>query len=80
MAELDHVRNKSNQKIPLKFTKDSAYVPFDFALRIAIFVAIKFRPDLLKLNQLSFRLNMDGTLMGNKHVVAVSVNCVDGGL
>ncbi|CAF2107655.1 unnamed protein product [Rotaria magnacalcarata] len=79
MAELDHVRNKSNQKIPLKFTKDSAYVPFDFALRIAVFVAIKFRPDLLKLNQLSFRLNMDGTLMGNKHVVAVSVNCVDGG-
>ncbi|CAF3358763.1 unnamed protein product [Rotaria socialis] len=79
MAELEQVRNKSNQKIPLKFTKDSAYAPFEFALRVAVFVAIKFLPDLLQLNKLSFRLNMDGTLMGNKHVVAISVNCVDGG-
>ena len=79
MAELEQTRNKANQKIPLKFTKDSGYVPFDFALPTAFFVAIKFRPDLLQLNQLSFRLNMDGTLMGNKHVVAISVNCVDGG-
>ncbi|CAF3766597.1 unnamed protein product [Rotaria socialis] len=79
MGELEQVRNKSNQKIPLKFTKDSAYVSFEFALRAAVFVATKFRPDILQLNQLSFRLNMDGTLMGNKHVVAISVNCVDGG-
>ncbi|CAF4076076.1 unnamed protein product [Rotaria sordida] len=79
MAEIEQVRNKANQKIPVTFTKDSAYVPFDFALRTAIFVANKFRPDLLQLNQLSFRLNMDGTLIGNKHVVAISVNCVDGG-
>ena len=63
----------------MKYTKDSAYVPFDFALRAAIFVAVKFRPELLRLNHLSFHLNMDGTLMGNKHVVAISVNCVDGG-
>ncbi|CAF3290988.1 unnamed protein product [Rotaria sp. Silwood2] len=79
MAELEQVRSKCNEKIPLQFTKDSAYVPFEFALRVAVFVAIKFRSDLLQLNQLSFRLNMDGTLLGNKHVVAISVNCVDGG-
>ena len=79
MGELERVRSESNRKVPLKFTRDSAYVPFEFALRSAIFVAIKFRPELLHLNQLSFRLNMDGTLMGNKHVVAVSVNCIDGG-
>ncbi|CAF3406747.1 unnamed protein product [Rotaria sp. Silwood2] len=79
MAEIERVRKKSNQNIPIKYSKDSAYVPFEFALRAAIFVAVKFRPDLLKLNHLSFRLNMDGTLMGNKHVVALSVNCVDGG-
>lgn len=79
MAEIERIRKKSNEKIPLKFTKDSAYVPFEFALRVSVFVAVKFRPELLQLNQLSFRLNMDGTLMGNKHVVAISVNCVDGG-
>jgi hypothetical protein len=79
MAEIERVRKKANEKIPLKFTKDSAYVPFEFALRVAVFVAVKFRPDILRLNRLSFRLNMDGTLMGNKHVVAISVNCVDGG-
>ena len=79
MADLEQVRNKCNQKIPLQFTKNSAYVPFEFALRVAVFVATKFRADLLQLNQLSFRLNMDGTVMGNKHVVAISVNCVDGG-
>ena len=79
MAELEQVRRKSNQKIPLKYTNDSAYVPFEFALRTAVFVTTKSRPDILQLNQLSFRLNMDGTLIGNKHVVAISVNCVDGG-
>lgn len=79
MAEIERIRKKSNEKIPLKFTKDSAYVPFEFALRVSVFVAVKFRPEILKLNQLAFRLNMDGTLMGNKHVVAISVNCVDGG-
>lgn len=79
MAEIERVRKKSNKNIPITYNKDSAYVPFEFALRAAIFVAVKFRPDLLKLNHLSFRLNMDGTLMGNKHVVAISVNCVDGG-
>ncbi|CAF3438874.1 unnamed protein product, partial [Rotaria socialis] len=78
--EIERVQKKANKNIPLEYTKDSAYVPFEFALRAAVFVAIKFRPDLLKLNHLSFRLNMDGTLMGNKHVVAISVNCVDGGL
>ncbi|CAF3115316.1 unnamed protein product [Rotaria sp. Silwood2] len=79
MAQIDRVQKKANKNIPLKYTKDSAYVPFEFALRAAVFVAAKFQPDLLKLNHLSFRLNMDGTLMGNKHVVAISVNCVDGG-
>ncbi|CAM4874378.1 unnamed protein product [Rotaria socialis] len=80
ISEIERVQKKANKNIPLEYTKDSAYVPFEFALRAAVFVAIKFRPDLLKLNHLSFRLNMDGTLMGNKHVVAISVNCVDGGL
>ncbi|CAF1366491.1 unnamed protein product [Rotaria sordida] len=79
MTEIRRVRDTANKKIPLKFTKDSAYVPFEFALRTAVFVAIKFRSDLLQLNNLSFRLNMDGTLIGNKHVVAISVNCIDGG-
>jgi hypothetical protein len=79
MTEIERVRKKSNQNIPIKYSKDSAYVLFEFALRAAVFVAVKFRLDLLKLNHLSFRLNMDGTLMNNKHVVAISVNCVDGG-
>ncbi|CAF4475372.1 unnamed protein product [Rotaria sp. Silwood2] len=63
MAQIDRVQKKANKNIPLKYTKDSAYVPFEFALRAAVFVAAKFQPDLLKLNHLSFRLNMDGTLM-----------------
>ena len=79
MTGIERVRKKSNHNIPIQYDKVSAYVPFEFALRGAIFVAFKFRPDLLKVNHLSFRLNMDGTLMNNKHVVAISVNCVDGG-
>ncbi|CAF2891926.1 unnamed protein product [Rotaria sp. Silwood2] len=47
MAELEQVRNEANRKIPLTFTKDSTYVPFEFALRTAVFVAKKFRSDLL---------------------------------
>ena len=79
LAEIERVRSQANRKIPLTFTKDAAYVPFEFALRTAVFVAMKYRTDLLQLNRLTFRLSMDGTLMGNKHVVAISVNCVDGG-
>ena len=79
MGEVARLQRKTNHTIPLQYAKDFAYVPFEFALRAAVFVANKFRSNLLKLNHLTFRLNMDGTLMGNKHVVAISVNCVDGG-
>ena len=79
MAEIRKARKQANKHIPLKFTKDACYVPFDFALRVSVFVATKFRSEIRQLSKLVFRLNMDGTLMGNKHVVAISVNCVEGG-
>ena len=71
MGEVARVQRKTNHTIPLQYAKDFAYVPFEFALRAAVFVANKFRSNLRKLNHLPFRLNMDGTSMGNKHVVAI---------
>ncbi|CAF4393488.1 unnamed protein product, partial [Adineta steineri] len=57
----------------------SAYVKFEYAVRTAIFVARKYEPKLEQHDTLNIRFNMDSTLIGNKHIVAISVNCIEGG-
>ncbi|CAF1533589.1 unnamed protein product [Didymodactylos carnosus] len=58
---------------------DGAYVQFEYAIKTAVFIANRKNRNLHQLPQITFRLNMDGTLIGNKHIVAISVNCVEGG-
>ncbi|CAF4317829.1 unnamed protein product, partial [Rotaria magnacalcarata] len=44
-----------------------------------IFVARKHELKLDQFDTLTIRFNMDGTLIGNKHIVAISINCIEGG-
>ncbi|CAF1504738.1 unnamed protein product [Didymodactylos carnosus] len=78
LGEVEKLQNKTNAKFPVIFSKSSAYIKFDYALRTALFVAQKYADSLEKLNELTFRFNMDGTLIGNKHI-AISINCIEGG-
>ncbi|CAF1376509.1 unnamed protein product, partial [Rotaria sordida] len=79
LAEIERLRIKTNSKFPILFTKTSAYVRFEYAVRTAIFVARKHEPKLEQFDTLNVRFNMDGTLIGNKHIVAISINCIEGG-
>ncbi|CAF1374047.1 unnamed protein product [Didymodactylos carnosus] len=79
LKDTNKLRNKTNAKFPVIFTKSSAYVKLEYAVRTAIFVAQKHAADFEKQDVLTFRFNMDGTLIGNKHIVAISINCVEGG-
>ena len=73
------LRKRTNEKFPILFTTTSAYVKFEYAVRTAVFVARRYRPKLEQFDKLNIRLNMDGTLIGNKHIVAISINCIEGG-
>ncbi|CAF4905648.1 unnamed protein product, partial [Rotaria sp. Silwood1] len=79
LAEIERLRKETNSKFPILFTKTSAYVRFEYAIRTAIFVARKHEPKLEQFDTLNVRFNMDGTLIGNKHIVAISINCIEGG-
>ena len=80
MRELECLRRKTNEKFPITSSKTFAYVKFPYAVRVAVFVARKFQPNIDQLDHLNIRFNMDGTLIGNKHIVAISINCIEGGL
>ncbi|CAF3828298.1 unnamed protein product [Rotaria magnacalcarata] len=43
-----------------------------------IFVARKYESKLEQFDILNIRFNMDGTLIGNKHIVATSINSIEG--
>ncbi|CAF0854002.1 unnamed protein product [Adineta steineri] len=79
LKEIEKLRKQTNAKFPILFTSTSAYVKFEYAVRTAIFVARKYEPKLEQHDTLNIRFNMDGTLIGNKHIVAISVNCIEGG-
>ena len=79
LAEIERLRKETNFKFPIQYTKTSAYVRFEYAVRTAIFVARKYEPKLENFDTLNIRFNMDGTLIGNKHIVAISINCIEGG-
>ena len=79
LKEIERVKKKTNTKFPILFTASSANVKFEYAVRTAVFVARKYRPKLDQFDTLNIRFNMDGTLIGNKHVVAISINCIEGG-
>ncbi|CAF1520971.1 unnamed protein product [Didymodactylos carnosus] len=72
-------RKEVNQKFPIVSVVDGSYVQFEYAIKTALFIAQRKNRNLHQLPQITFRLNMDGTLIGNKHIVAISVNCVEGG-
>lgn len=79
LKEIERLRKKTNSKFPILHTKTSAYVRFEYAVRTAIFVARKYEQKLDQFDTLNIRFNMDGTLIGNKHIVAISINCIEGG-
>ena len=79
LKEMERLRKKTNEKFRIIVTSTSAYVKFEYAVRTAIFVARKYDLKLDQYKTLSIRFNMDGTLIGNKHIVAISVNCIEGG-
>ncbi|CAF3288681.1 unnamed protein product [Rotaria socialis] len=79
LKEIERLRKKTNSKFPILHTKTSAYVRFEYAVRTAIFVACKYEHKLDQFDTLNIRFNMDGTLIGNKHIVAISINCIEGG-
>ena len=79
LSEIERLRKETNSKFPILFTKTSAFVKFEYAVRTAIFVARKHEPKLEQFDVLNVRFNMDGTLIGNKHIVAISINCIEGG-
>ena len=79
LKEIERLRKKTNSKFPILHTKTSAYVRFEYAVRTAIFVARKYEQKLDQFDILNIRFNMDGTLIGNKHIVAISINCIEGG-
>ncbi|CAF1492503.1 unnamed protein product [Rotaria sp. Silwood1] len=79
LKEIERLRKKTNTKFPILFTSSSAYVKFEYAVRTAIFVARKHEMKLDQVDTLHIRFNMDGTLIGNKHIVAISINCIEGG-
>ena len=79
LKEIERLRKKTNGKFPILFTSTSAHVKFEYAVRTAIFVARKYESKLEKFDTLNIRFNMDGTLIGNKHIVAISINCIEGG-
>ncbi|CAF5099009.1 unnamed protein product [Rotaria sp. Silwood1] len=79
LKEIERLRKETNKKFPIIYTKISAYVRFEYAVRTAIFVARKYEQKLEQFDILNIRFNMDGTLIGNKHIVAISINCIEGG-
>lgn len=79
LKEIERLRKKTNTKFPILFTSTSAYVKFEYAVRTAVFVARKYESKLEQFDTLNIRFNMDGTLIGNKHIVAISINCLEGG-
>ncbi|CAF1684123.1 unnamed protein product, partial [Adineta ricciae] len=79
LKEIERLRKKTNSRFPILHTKTSAYVRFEYAVRTAIFVARKYEQKLDQFDTLNIRFNMDGTLIGNKHIVAISINCLEGG-
>ncbi|CAF1658774.1 unnamed protein product, partial [Rotaria magnacalcarata] len=79
LKEIERLRKKPNGKFPILFTSTSAHVKFEYAVRTAIFVARKYESKLEQFNILNIRFNMDGTLIGNKHIVAISINCIEAG-
>ncbi|CAF4777851.1 unnamed protein product, partial [Rotaria sp. Silwood2] len=73
LKEIERLRKETNKKFPIIYTKTSAYVRFEYAVRTAIFVARKYEQKLEQFDILNIRFNMDGTLIGNKHIVAISI-------
>ena len=80
LKEIERLRKKTNSKFPILFTPTSAYVKFEYAVRTAIFVARKYETKLEQLDTLNICFNMNGTLIGNKHIVVISINCIEGGV
>ena len=78
LKEIERLRTKTNSKFPILFTPTSAYVKFEYAVRTARFVVRKYEPKLEQLDTLNIRFNMDSTLIGNKHIVVISINCIEG--
>ncbi|CAF3453712.1 unnamed protein product [Rotaria sp. Silwood2] len=68
LKEIERLRKETNKKFPIIYTKTSAYVRFEYAVRTAIFVARKYEQKLEQFDILNIRFNMDGTLIGNKHI------------
>ncbi|CAF3024272.1 unnamed protein product, partial [Rotaria sp. Silwood2] len=79
LKQIERLRKNANSKFPIEYTKTSAYVKFEYAVRTAIFVAQKYELKLDQVDKLNIRFNMDGTLIGNKHIVVISLNCIEGG-
>lgn len=79
LTEIERIRKEINNRYPILSTKTSARVKFGYAVRMAIFVARKYCANLEQFDTLHIRFNMDGTLIGNKHIVAISINCIEGG-
>ena len=79
LTEIERIRKEINSHYPILSSKTSARVKFEYAVRMAIFVARKHCFNLERFDTLHIRFNMDGTLIGNKHIVAISINCIEGG-
>lgn len=48
-----------------------------YVVRTAIFVARQHESKLEQFDTINIRFNMDGTLIGNKHIVGISINCIE---
>ncbi|CAF4221972.1 unnamed protein product [Rotaria magnacalcarata] len=79
LKEIERLRKDVNSRLPIQFAATCAFVKFEYAVRTAIFVARYYEPMLDNYDKLTIRINMDGTLIGNKHIVAISINCIEGG-
>ncbi|CAM4813177.1 unnamed protein product [Rotaria magnacalcarata] len=75
---IERLRKKTNGKFPILFTSTSAHVKFEYAVRAAIFVARKYESKLEQFDTRNIRFNMGGTLIENKHIVAISINSIEG--
>ena len=55
LTEVERLRKETNSKFPILFTKTSAYVKFEYAVRTAIFVARQHELNLEKFDKLNQR-------------------------
>ena len=69
LTEIERLRKETNSKFPIVFTKSSAYVRFEYAVRTAIFVACQHESKLEQFDTINIRFN----------IVVISINCIEGG-